>query len=330
MNKLYVPSFALLSAVIVGCATVDPLTIEQTARDREVYTEKNVEPMPAARYKIAVISKAESLKGTGDEIFLPYVKDQMESAIANNFSGLGWFETVDRKNGIALASEAVAAGEVNVDKIPGADFALVADSKVSYVAKQGWKRTSFPDKARGAQLETDFRLIEIATKETIFVQKIRSTVTDCEKGAIKEAISVVCNRNAKKLSRIIAARFLPGRKVIQTRGDGQYAQVDMGKNYQATPAVKNWQWWPYKYLPLCYLKLEDVPAAKVEFFTLEKSEDAGKEKVVKNVFARGSVVRSERDKAWVEVEDYKKAGVFKGHGAKISEEIIEGDDVELE
>ena len=42
------------------------------------------------------------------------------------------------------------------------------------------------------------------------------------------------------------------------------------------------------------------------------------------------MISAERDKAWVEVDNYDAAGVFKGHGAKISEEISEGDDVELE
>lgn len=328
MNKLMMVAGGILTGTLVGCSTVDPLQVEQTSRDLKTYEEKNVEPLPVARYKIAVVCKSSAL--SGDNTFISLVNDQMESAVANNFSGLGWFETVDRKNGVSLAQEAAISSDGDIGKIPGADYVLIADSKISYVAKQGWKRTSIAKKARGAQLETDFRLIELATKETIFVQKIRSTVTDCEKGAIKEAISIVANRNAKKLSRVIASRFLPGRKVVQTRGDGRYAQVNMGKNYQATPAVKNWQWWPYKYLPLCYLKLEDVPAAKVDFFTVGKTDEGGKAKYSKEVFARGRVISSERDKAWVEVDNYDAAGVFKGHGAKISEEISEGDDIELE
>ena len=328
MNKLMMVAGGILTGTLVGCSTVDPLQVEQTSRDLKTYEEKNVEPLPVARYKIAVVCKSSAL--SGDNTFISLVNDQMESAVANNFSGLGWFETVDRKNGVSLAQEAAISSGGDIGEIPGADYVLIADSKIGYVAKQGWKRTSIAKKARGAQLETDFRLIELATKETIFVQKIRSTVTDCEKGAIKEAISIVANRNAKKLSRVIASRFLPGRKVVQTRGDGRYAQVNMGKNYQATPAVKNWQWWPYKYLPLCYLKLEDVPAAKVDFFTVGKTDEGGKAKYSKEVFARGRVISAERDKAWVEVDNYDAAGVFKGHGAKISEEISEGDDVELE
>ena len=323
---------ALAGSLITGCATVDPLKVRQTARDQRVYQEKTKEPVPEARYKIAIVCKTEASRS--DKKYSnkldDYSVDQMESAVANNLSGLGWFDPLDRKHGLVIDAEALIGNNVNFDKLPAADYVLVADSKVSFIAKQGWKRTTHVDKARGAMIETDFRLVDVKSKEVVFVKKFRSAVTDSAKGAIKEAVTIAANRNAKKLSRFVAARFLPGRRVLQMRGNGQYAQVDMGKNYQATPAVKNWQWWPYKYFPLCYLKLEDVPAAKVEFYTLEQTDAGGKAKVVKNVFAKGSVIRAERDKAWVEIDDYEKAGVFKGHGVRISEEVAEGDDLELE
>ncbi len=325
MNKMKFGAAVALAGALVGCATVDPLSVPQTERDLKEYKAEVARPIPTERYKIAIISKA--IPHASDKFFDSFVAGEMESALANNFSNLGWFDTVDRKNGVALAGESMLVDGKAVDatSIPGAQYVLIAESQVSYVAKQGWKRTAIAMKARGAEIVSDLRLIDLSTKEPILVKKVRSVVTDVEKGNVKKAITQAANLNAKKLARIIASRFLPEVKVLQTRGDGQYAQVSMGKNYQATPAVKAWGWWPYKYLPLCYVKQTVVPAAKVDFFTLEKDG----EKFDQSVFAHGDVILSDGKKAWVEVENYKNAGVFKGHSAKVSEEIDDGD-AELE
>ena len=78
------------------------------------------------------------------------------------------------------------------------------------------------------------------------------------------------------------------------------------------------------------MKTEDVPATSIEFFTIEKDEVAGgKPKFEQSVFARGSVIQAENKKAWVEVENYENANVFKGHNAKVSE-LTTGDDQVLE
>lgn len=320
---------ALLEGLVTGCSTVDPLMVAQTARDREIYKEVNAQPIPVEKYKIAI--RSSSLPHASDKSNDAFLASQMEGALAVNFSNLGWFETIDRKNGVSLAAEAMLAGDAAaVENVPGAQFVLIAQSHVIYVAKQGWKRTAYASKARGAQVETDFRLIDIATKTPVLAKKFRSLVADTGKGDVKSAITQVANLNAKKFSRIVASRLLPPVKVIQTRGNGRYAQVAMGKNYQATPCVKSWKWWPYKYLPLCYVKTEDIPATSIEFFTIEKDDTVGgKPKFEQSIFARGSVIQTENKKAWVEVENYEKANVFKGHNAKVSE-VMTGEDQTLE
>ncbi len=326
MNKMKLGATAALAGVLAGCSTVDPLSIPQTARDREVYKADVTRPVPTERYKLAIISKA--LPHKSDKTLDAFLANEMESSLANNFTNLGWFDTVDRKNGVALAGEAMLVDGKSVDAtaIPGAQFVLIAESQVAYVAKQGWKRTSMSNKARGAEVTTDFRIIDLSTKEPILVKKFRSVETDVEKGNVKSAITEAANRNAKKMARVVAARFLPEVKVVQTRGDGKYAQVAMGKNYQATPAVKEWRWWPYKYFPLCYVKETVTPAATIDFFTLEKLGDGKFDQIV---FAHGEVIRADGKKAWVEVQNHETAGVYKGHNAKVSE-VTDDEDAVLE
>ena len=64
----------ILTGTLVGCSTVDPLQVEQTSRDLKTYEEKNVEPLPVARYKIAVICKS-SVHAVNRSLFdtLPHV-----------------------------------------------------------------------------------------------------------------------------------------------------------------------------------------------------------------------------------------------------------------
>lgn len=322
MNKMMRGAFIVLVGGLVGCSTIDPLSIPQTTRDQKVYRAEVRRKIPSERYKIAILSKA--IPYASDTVFDAFLANEMESSLANNFANLGWFDTVDCKNGVALAGESMLVGGEAIDavKISDVQFVLVAESQITYVAKQGWKRTHRSSKARGAEVTTDFRIIDLNTKEPIFVKKVRSVVTDVEKGNVKAAIMRAANRNAKKMARIVASHFLPEVKVIQTRGDGRYVQVAMGENYQATPAIKEWHWWPYKYFPLLYVKETVMSAATVDFFTLEKNG----EKVEQNVFAHGQVILADGKMAWVEVANPKTANVFKGHNAKISEVSDESDD----
>ena len=196
MNKMKFGAAAALAGALVGCATVDPLSVPQTDRDLKEYKAEVARPIPAERYKIAIISK--TIPHASDKVFDSFVAGEMESALANNFSNLGWFDTVDRKNGVALAGEAMLVDGKAVDatSIPGAQYVLIAESQVSYVAKQGWKRTAFAMKARGAEIVSDLRLIDLNTKEPVLVKKVRSVVTDVEKGNVKKAITQAANLNA--------------------------------------------------------------------------------------------------------------------------------------
>lgn len=320
----------VLVASVGGCRMFggrpdNPLSVEQTDRDREVFRPEVTRPVPSVRFKIVVVSSSPTF---GKDEYGTHLVNAVESAVANNFTNLGWFDTVDRKNGVALSSDSIlsSTNALQLAADTGAQFALFANSEVSYVAKQGWKRTKYPHKARGAEVVTDFRLIDLSTKEPLIVRKIRSVVADVEKGNVKIAVTRASDRNAKKMARIVAARFLPEVEVLQVRGNGRYAQVAMGKNYQATPEVRASGWWPYKYLPLWYREYVAVPAARVDFLTLEKTESGRYERTV---FAHGEVFKADGKKAWVDVEDYDKANVHKGNLSVVSEELDE-DGEELE
>lgn len=301
-----------------GCAAVNPLEVKQTARDLQARQDVLIRPLPDARYKIAILSRA--IKHQSDPCNDAYLANEMESSLTTNLSNLGWFETVDRKNGILLAGEAMLSGEQNAmdeENVPSAQLALVAQSSVTYIAKQGWKRTAYANKARGAEVITDFRLVDLATKEPLLVKKFCSIVDDTAKGGARAAITEAVAQNAKKFARVVSARLLPEGKVLQTRGDGKYAQVSIGRNYQLEPAVKKWAWWPYKMLPLCLVKETVIPATEVDFVTLTQDEQSGRYDAM--TFAKGTVLSADQRYAWIEVENPDTASVMKNDQVKVAE-----------
>ena len=350
MNKVIaVLGTIAVGSVIVGCSTVDPRTIPQTSRDKEVYTPVAERPVPEEQYKIAIVAKVdnklspmpgkdadadEKVSFAREAELIPYVAEQMDTSLAQNFNNLGWFETVDRSHGMALAAEAVLSGDkdaFNVDKYSKADLVIFAESHLTWFAAQGWKTTGYASKARGAGVKTDFRLIDVKTKQPLIVKQITSRIADAGKGRdiLKGAIQNCCDQNAAKFARIIAGKFLPEVRVKETRGSGRYALVSMGRNFRCDPETASWKWWPYQYLPLCYVKTTDLPATRVDFCYTEKAKGpGGKDKFDSVNFAYGKVVQSDAKTAWVEVENYETAGVKQGHSAVVSDQTMGGQEIQ--
>ena len=200
---------------------------------------------------------------------------------------------------MALVAESTLKGDsIDAASLPGADIALVADS-FAYYLKDVDRPVATAGQATGVRIETDFRLIDLSTKQPLLAKKI----SNIEFGKSKVAsspyvIDAASKKNARAFAKLVAARFLPGAKVLQTRGDGRYAQIGLGKTYL----------------------VED--GSKIEFFTEEKQKNG---RYDENVFAQGVVLGQpgqhlEGGKAWVEVSDYGSAHVLKGHKARVTEE----------
>lgn len=305
MKKMTFLAVAAITAftLTTGCA-VDPIKLKITARDQETYVDQHARPMPSERYKVAIRSGFKPHPSDGGQD--AFMANATGDALVKNFSNLGWFDTVDRKNGFAIAAENALTGDLA--PTAAADFLLRAESSALFIAKQGWKRTAYADKARGAIVTTQFQLIDLATAEPIIVKTFCDDES-CGKGGVSEAIQKLAHRNAKKFAQAVAVRLLPDVKVLETRGDGRVALVAMGENYQVEEGTE------------------------VEFFynTKYESDIPGEEAAIDaTVFARGTVLSIEKKRAWVEIDDYEEAGVKKGHYARISSSELEDESSNLE
>ncbi len=308
----------ICALTLAGCSTIDPLTMERTARDEETYQAKDPISFRHDRKRVFIVSKVIEHQRARETNHVAFLAKAVQSATSQYFSNLGWFRAVDRQNGLSVdASKTIEGRDADIkenDVPPDADFMLVVESSMVFIAKQGWKKTTHSKKARGVQVESDFRLIDIRLREMVAGIKFRSSA-ECGKGDIRTAISDATAMNVRKFARVVSARYLPPGRVTETRGSGRCARLTIGKNYMLNA------------------KTDKQPATRVDFFVYDRDKNVVNGRPEKVVIAHGTVITADKNEAWVEVDadwidktthlaTYK---VKKGHYVKISEEAVENE-----
>ena len=303
--------------VLAGCHTVDPLTMDRTERDEESYEAPASALKHGGQQRVYVVSRIIAHQRASETNHLTFLAKAVESSAAQYFSNLGWFRTIDRQNGLTVDANAALAGTA-ADAMSGvpreADYALVVESSVQFIAKQGWKMTSHSKKARGVQVESDFRLVAVHERDTVAAMRFRSTV-ECGKGEVRTALSEAANMNVRKFARVVSARHLPPGRVTETRGSGRCARLSIGKNYLLSAGVGG------------------PSATRVDFFEYDPQRKAADGRSEKVVIAHGTVISADKNEAWVEVDadwinkttHLATYNVKKGHFVKISEEAVENE-----
>lgn len=304
----YVRAIAVGSvvALVVGCSTVDPLKLPVTSRDAETYVSDVPSPALSAKYKIAVKSIAGEERN--DKKYDAFMAKSAETSVSRYFANLGWFKPVSGESGIVLdASGFLDEGKTKL--ADDVDMMLIVESRLICIGWPYWqdRGTTFSENATGVRVTTEFKLINVRTKEPMLVRRYMSKV-EAQKGRLREAISAAVDENARGFAKVVSARFLPPVRVLETRGNGRCALIALGHNYMAQPAR------------------DDQPATRIDFFYRVKAEDVGGAAYDNRTFARGTVISADKRQAWVEVDNYEDAGVKKGHLARISDQGIPGED----
>ena len=295
-----------------GCYSVDPLTMDCTARDDMAY-EPSETPSWGWGGRVYVISRVIEHQRARETNHVAFLAKTVESSATEYFANLGWFRTLGVGTKLEVDASGTLAGASvgDLSGVPqGADYVLVAESSVSFMAKQGWKMTSHSKKARGVRVETDFRFINRNRNEVLVSRRFHSEA-ECGKGGVRTGISEAVDKNVRKFARVISARYLPPGRVTETRGAGRCARLSIGKNYLLTA------------------KSGKRKATRVDFFEYEKANGEFK----KVVIAQGTVISADKKGAWVEVDadwinkathlaTYK---VKKGHFVQISEAAVESE-----
>ncbi len=282
-------------ACLQGCLSPDPATLVVTERDKAVYVDQGAaKQVKEEKARVAILVSAEDKAKNGS------IAQSLDSQLTAVLSPFAFFQMVERSNLGALNQEAVLAslssdGDANVD-IPQADFLITAklsavDSEVRFGDHLSFK----------SDVTVDFRFYELASKKLILARNIPKSFSYNQPGDRVARSADVVKECAKAFGLELGMKYAPPARVLEVRGNGQVARISMGTNYGV------------------------VKGGKIDFFEYSDASDviAGASREP-SVVARGTVLESDDKSAWVEVGDFEKVQVKRGHYVRIRSDQSKG------
>lgn len=304
MNKII---FLLILMIFsAGCATnIAQLPI--TPRDQESYANPSIKKNDKGKeevqsLKVAIVQEEKNIK---DEILKKLTdnfRDNLDSAISN----LADFESIPRSEISAIMSDneiaKLTSDDVKDVKIKAADFMLIFkitnyamvknDNLVGGLLSQASSGGQGKGSYKG-EIKAKITLINVNENKKEFTKSITGLSTNsAESAQPQEATSPLgeaCENAVKDFVTQFSVDYAPPAIVEQTKGSGKVALISLGKNYGLMKGMK------------------------IEFYELREKD--GKKHCIP--FAYGKILEVEEDAAWVDVEDFEKAGVKENHFARV-------------
>ena len=100
---------------------------------------------------------------------------------------------------------------------------------------------------------------------------------------------------AAEFAQAISSKYAPPARVLQTRGNGEAARINIGRDYGLAEGME------------------------VEFYEIVDNSALGGDKRDASMVALGTVKRVEEKAAWVKVSDFEKVNVRKGVYVRVLE-----------
>ncbi len=282
------------ATLLVGCA-VNPGELQITARDRQMYTDPTGGPLVQemeTKLPVAI------LVSQGGNDLDESIYQTLDSSLVSLISEFAFFTTVERSNLGALqqehALETLDSDELGQINIPEADYLITA--KIASAAMESSVISG--GRFQGATA-VDFRFYEKPTDRVVLTRHIEGKspgYTEAQDGPEANASLAEAVREAAKAFAIeVGARYAPEARVIETRGDGQVAKISIGSNYGATKGTK------------------------IEFYEYVDNSDvvAGATRESSPV-GYGKIHSTSNTTSWVEIQNYKKVNVLRGHYVKFA------------
>lgn len=319
-NSVTRTATALLVVLAIGCSAPKPELLLSTERDQAVYVDKwGVQAKKDVKFRIAVCVDKEDYKRH------PAVGQAIEAQMAEVVSKFSFFEFVERQRINELAAERLFSGNADdaSSLLQQADCLLsvklnVGQSQFDVQVQNPYtppprtgkfKKDMMADQhAREAagthaeprwklEVKPDFRLYEVDSKKVALVKSYGSSVVISAPDQAENAVIGEMRKHVAEFSRLITSRYAPTARVLETRGGGEVALVSMG------------------------IKAGLEVGMQVEFFEYADHSDlvAGASRQPRLV-GRGRVLADMTpDTAWVEILDYEKVHVKRGHYARVPE-----------
>jgi hypothetical protein len=320
-------NLTVILLVVSGCA-VEPSKLKVTSRDKLQYVEPGVDPSEAAketRYPVAIIM-AEASSPDEEAIY-----KSLDSSLTYALSSFEAFTIVERSNLGLLQLESMLddLDNSNPDNVRILDADYLITARISNATTGS--PTSLPG-SRKAVVDVDFRFYENASQRMILTKLARGESTfsvsgESATGLAQDSISRMnsilggqftpppspppqaqgelpaenearaladaAGRAATAFADELGARYAPPARVLETRGSGKVALISIGKNYGVSQDTQ------------------------IEFFVYQDNSAIlqGATRDISPV-GFGQVIRTERDRAWVEVKG-KSSQIQRGHYARV-------------
>ena len=296
-----------------GCAAPRPETMAIMERDSAIYEDKGgaLQQKKERKDKVAVVVSQGDYKDYGA------VAKTIDSQLTEALSAFAFFQVVERSNLGALQQEKMFTGDDSLDDdlVVPADYMITAKMNSVKVDRQVSQYTPSkadirmarnlgqPDPQPGQRvtctvsLSVDFRFYELATKRVIMTKNISKEYSGLEESDVMAKLSLAGQECVKGFSQTVGSRFAPPARVLQTRGNCEVARISIGTNYGLVKGVE------------------------VEFYEfVDNSAIIAGATRDKNVIGKGRVLEVDKNSAWVEVFDYDKVHVKRGHYVSVSED----------
>ncbi len=313
MNKVILNGFVptLGALLLIGCSSPHPEALSVMDRDKAVYEDAGggaLQQKKERKDKVAVVVSQ------GDYKEYKSVAQSIEAQLAEAISSFAFFEVVERSNLGALQQEKLFTGDDDInDVVVPADYMITARLNAVKVDRQSQTPTTAAvSMARnlvqtapqaGGQvvcavsLSVDFRFYELATKRVIMTKNINKTYEGLEESAVMAKLALAGQECVKGFAQTLGSRFAPPARVIQTRGNCEVARISMGMNYGLVKGVE------------------------VDFYEIvDNSAIIAGATRDKNVIGKGRVLEVDKNSAWVEVYDFEKVHVKRGHYVSVCED----------
>lgn len=290
-----VASIVILIAILpIGCATT-PGELEITSRDRQIYTDPTGGPLVQAEETKLPVAILVSEGGTElDES----IYRTLDSSLVNLISEFAFFTLVERSNLAALQKERLLetldSDELSQIDIPEADYLITAK-----VASAAMESSVISGGRFQGVTAVDFRFYEKPTDRVVLTRNIEGKsagFTESQDGPGADAkLAEAAQEAAKAFAVELGTRYAQEARVIETRGEGKVAKISIGSSYGVTKG------------------------AKIEFYEYVDNSDvvAGATREPSPV-GYGKVLEATDGTSWVEIQNYKKVNVLRGHYVKFA------------
>ena len=299
--KIAYVCIVIAAMLVLGGCRIRPGELAITERDKAVYVDperKSYAMGEESQYPLAILVNA------GRDETEKAIYAALDAALTDSLSQFTFFTIKERSNLGALQKEmdleSLSSEEISNLNIPEADFLITAK-----MASTNMKKALFPQDQWNGEVSIDYRFYEKAEARLIFSKNIMvlssSTSSKSSGPGAVGCLVEAAQKSASEFAVELGKRYAPEAVVVETRGEGRVAKINLGNNYGV------------------------AKSAKVEFYEyVDNSAIIPGAVREPSPVGYGMVLVAEKDCSWVEILNHKKVKITRGHYAKLSSDQSKG------